>query len=133
MSLRMPETVSRPMEGAGQSGPNGVNCRVGRAMSLTGWANSLVAGKAGTMRSARKSRDEGVYIVSAEEVPAGGCVDAGRFQAPDGYVRQSPVQEIAVPPDYHLKRMRRWVLCGLAAAAAGLVVYLLIHFGIIRI
>lgn len=79
--------------------------------SITGWANAQWNGS--------------VQRRAAERVRAGEA-RIERLIAPDGYIRKSPVQKMAVPPDDH-RRWARRLLRALAIGAAVLAVFMLLR------
>ena len=101
---------------------------VRREVSITGWAHRLMADAATRRPALRGSREEGVYILSQEEVRRGRRMDTRGFTAPDGYVRRSPVQELVVDPGYRGRLIARGVGFALAAVLVVLVLYVLARF-----
>ena len=130
MGLKSLKTVAEQTKNTAQNAVRAATAEVSRETSITGWANRLVAGAVHRRSNLRDSRDEGVYILSAEEVRRGRRLDEECFVAPDGYVRRSPVQEIVVAPDYYRRLVLRtlgYLVMGVAAAA---VIYVLMKIGI---
>ena len=131
MSLKTLETVTDQTQSTARNTANNAVASIRRETSITGWANRLLAGAAKKRPFDRRSRDEGVYILSAEDVRRGRTMDVSSFVAPDGYVRRSPVQEVVVDPNYHRRLILRGVLCAAGVAAVVLVCYTLVRFGVI--
>jgi len=131
MSLKTLETVTNQAQSTTRNIANNAVASVRKETSITGWANHLLVRAAPKRPSGRRAREEGVYILSAEDVRKGRRMDGGDFIAPDGYVRRSPVQEIVVDPTYHRRLVRRAVLYILGAAAVALVLYALVRFGVL--
>lgn len=131
MSLKTLETVVHQTGSTARTIANNAAASVRRETSITGWANRLLAGAVKKRPSVRRNRDEGVYILSAEDVRSGRRMDDGIFVAPDGYVRRSPVQEIMVDPGYRRRLILRAVLYIAGAGAVVLALYALVRFGII--
>lgn len=110
---------------------NNAVASVKRETSITGWANRLLANAVKKRPAERRRRREGVYVLSAEEVRKGRRLDEQRFVAPDGYVRQTPVQEIVEDPMYRRRLLLRAVCGVLCVGAVALVLYVLVRFGVI--
>ena len=131
MSLRSVEAAVEQVESGARNAARSAVAAVRRETSITGWANRLVAGV--ERRSRRNYRDEGVYILSAEEVRQGRRIGDVCFVTPDGYIRRSPVQEIVEAPGYRRGLILRAVMWTLGVVAAGAVAYVLARLGVIGI
>ena len=131
MSLQTLETVANQTKSAARNLAANAAASVRRETSITGWANRLLAGSAKKAASVRRNMDEGVYILSPEDVQKGRRMEDRPFIAPDGYVRRSPVQELIVPPDYRRRLILRAVKYAAGIGAAALVFFALVRFGII--
>ena len=134
MGLNTVDTVARQAAGTVKNLADGAEARLGRETSITGWANRLVSGGAKTTAALiRKDRDEGVYILSEQEIREGRRASGRPFVTPDGYVRKSPVQVLVVDPGYRGRLIRRAVLYAAGVAVAAAVLYALVRFGVIGI
>lgn len=138
MSLhRSVEIVTEQARSTARSMVNNAASEVRRETSVTGWANRMVgklsrrhAGPSGG--SGRRNRGEGVYILPAEAVRQGRQGEReDAFVAPDGYVRKSPVQEIAEDPDYRRRLLIRGILAAAVVILAASVLYALLRLHII--
>ena len=104
-----------------------------REVSITGWANQVVSGLARKGAAADRPRGEGVYILPTKALRSSRRMVEQAIVAPDGYVRRSPVQEIAVSPELGRRRVIRVLQCAGGLAALVLVAYVLVRLNIIGI
>ena len=134
MGLNTLDTVARQAAGTAKNLADGAEARLRRETSITGWANRLVSGGAKTAAAPlRKGREEGVYILSEREAREGRQPSGRPFVTPDGYVRKSPVQELAVAPGYRRRLICRAALYAAETAVALVALYALVRFGVIGI
>lgn len=133
MSLDTLHTVANQVENTARNAANNAVASARRDTSITGWANRVVSGFMKKCADPPKVKAEGVYILPTKALRASWRMVEHTIVAPDGYVRRSPVQEIAEDPDLGRRRLIR-VLQGLAAIAVlALVVYVLVRMNIIGI
>ena len=132
MSIQTLEKLSQETQTAARNTVQQTAARLNRENSVTAWANRLLAAGAKKQPSSRKTREEGVYILSSEDVGKGCRMEGGSTVAPDGYVRRSPVQSLVVDPGYYRKQVRRGILWTVAAAFVAAALYILTRFGITR-
>lgn len=88
------------------------------------------------------TRDKGSLIRQAGEMfslreedfrlPEKGAAPAESVICADGYVRRSPVQPYAVPPDYQKKRIRKAVTIAVVVGMAILALAALVKAGLLR-
>lgn len=129
--------VARQAESTARNIVSNATAQVRRETSITGWANRMMgdisrraAGISGHV--GRRNRGEGVYILPAEAVRQGRQGEREEaFVAPDGYVRKSPVQEIAEDPGYRRRLLRRGILASAAVILAATALYTLKRLNII--
>ena len=123
------ETVAHQAQSTARNLVNNAAASVRRQTSITAWANRLIVGAAKKVPSVHRRREEGVYILSSEDVRKGRHTDGQPFVTPDGYLRRTPVQEIVVDPGYRRRLLRRVLFTAAGIAAAGLILYALIRLG----
>ena len=131
MSLKTLETVANQTKSTARNLASNAAASVRRETSITGWANRLLAGTAKKAVPVRRNVDEGVYILSPEDVQKGRRMEDRPFVAPDGYVRRSPVQGTVVPPGHRRRVILRAVMYAAGIGVAALVFFALVRFGVI--
>lgn len=133
MGVETVKQAVRQVEDAAAGAARGAAVSARREVSITGWANQVVSGLARKAETGPRMRAEGVYILPTKALRSSRRMVDQVIVAPDGYVRRSPVQEIAVSPELGKRRLIRVLQCAAAAAALGLVVYVLVRLNIIGI
>lgn len=129
MTLKIPESAAAQVKNNMQNSASGTQAAIRQQISITGWANRLLAdaAKRPCMRAVPRKED----LLSSPEIQAGRAAGSACLTSADGYRRHTPVQEIAVAPEYHRHLILRTVLCAAGTAVAILAICILIRLKLI--
>ena len=112
------DLIGKQIAGAAKNAANRELAKARRETSVVGHANRLFASALRDIERPKKKqppRKNGVYTADGEAVRP----------APDGYIRRSPVQAMAVAKNYKARIIKRLIAVIIGVAAVALAVYLL--------